>query len=369
MSKVENLIPYQAVHPGIHLRAELAARGTKQNELAAETGVLPSQLNEILKGKRPITPELAILIGAALNQKPERWNMLQANYDLDIARIQQGTQERVEAIQTWQAIKKVVPVAYFRKQQELSGNLKADINHLVKLLDFSSPDQLLSQLSGSRPAGIHFRKSSKLAEHTTYVNTWIRYVRHLSMTQEVSAFDLARKDALLAELKKLFLGKNVLDKLPTILQKYGIQLVVRSKPDHVPLDGAAFWSKDNPVIALTLRHQRYDNLIFTVYHELGHIFSHLCQDKEASFVDSLDDGRGTSSQKEDEANEFARNTLIPAEQWRQFTLSRSEFTDEAIQQFADSMGVPPPTVWGRLCFEGRMKYSCASIHQKHNQIP
>ncbi|QJD81538.1 ImmA/IrrE family metallo-endopeptidase [Spirosoma rhododendri] len=189
------------------------------------------------------------------------------------------------------------------------------------------------------------------------------------MTQKASAFDLTYKDALLAELKKLFLGKNVLDKLPTVLQKYGILLIVRSKPDHAPLDGAAFWSKDNPVIALTLRYQRYDNLIFTVYHELGHIFLHLCHDKESSFVDSLDDGKDASSQQEDEANEFARNTLVPSERWRQFTLGRSGFTDEAIQQFADSMGVPAPTIWGRLCFEGRMKYSCASVHQKRNQIP
>ena len=363
------MIPHQAVHPGLHLREELAVRGIKQNELASETGMLPSQFNEILKGKRPITPDLAILLGAALNQKPERWNTLQSNYDLDVARIQQGTQEKVAAIQTWQAIKEVVPVSYFRKQQELSGNLKADINHLLQLLDFSSVQQLISQLSNDRPVGIHFKKSSKLSEHASYVNTWIRYVKHLSVDQKTPAFDFASKDEVLTDLKKLFQGRDVLAKLPAVLAQYGIKLIIRGKPDHAPLDGAAFWHEDNPVMGLTLRHQRYDNLIFTVYHELGHVFLHLKQDKATSFVDSLEDGKDNSNQLEAEANEFARNTLVPAERWRQFTFERNEFSDAVIQQFADGIGVPAPTIWGRLCFEGRMKYSCASIHQKRNQIP
>ncbi len=369
MNPSNSVIPHQAIHPGLHLREELTVRGIKQNELAAETSILPSQLNEILKGKRPITPDFAILLGAALNQQPERWNTLQANYDLDVARIQQGVQEKIETIRTWQAIKEVIPVSYFRKQNELSGNLKADISHLVHLLDFSSVQQLITQLSGNRPAGIHFKKSSKLSEHASYINTWIRYVKHISVAQKATAFTFASKDELLTDLKKLFQGKDVLTKLPIVLEQYGIKLVIRGKPDHAPLDGAAFWHEDNPVMGLTLRHLRYDNLIFTVYHELGHIFLHLGQDKATSFVDSLEDGKDNSNEQEAEANDFARNTLVSADRWREFTLGRSEFSDAIIQRFADNVGVPAPTIWGRLCFEGRIKYACASVHQKKNQIP
>ena len=60
MNFSDNVIPHQAIHPGSHLREELAVRGIKQNELAVETGILPSQLNEILRGKRPIGPDFAI---------------------------------------------------------------------------------------------------------------------------------------------------------------------------------------------------------------------------------------------------------------------------------------------------------------------
>ena len=40
------------------------------------------------------------------------------------------------------------------------------------------------------------------------------------------------------------------------------------KLEKTPIDGYSFWSNNNPVIALTLRHNRVDNLAFTILHEI-----------------------------------------------------------------------------------------------------
>ena len=61
-----NLKPFQPTHPGEVLKDELEFRGISQRGLSKEIGVSYSTLNEMLNGKRALTPELAMLMEAAL---------------------------------------------------------------------------------------------------------------------------------------------------------------------------------------------------------------------------------------------------------------------------------------------------------------
>jgi len=49
------------VHPGLVLRDELNERGITQSKLAAHIGVLPKTINEICRGKRGISAEIAFI--------------------------------------------------------------------------------------------------------------------------------------------------------------------------------------------------------------------------------------------------------------------------------------------------------------------
>jgi len=76
----ENRIP---THPGVILGKEfLAPLGISQVALAAHLGVPVQRINELIRGKRGMTPETAWLLAAALNTTPEFWINLQAAYDL-----------------------------------------------------------------------------------------------------------------------------------------------------------------------------------------------------------------------------------------------------------------------------------------------
>ena len=75
-----NRIP---THPGEMLLEEfLKPSGLTQVQLASHIGVPVQRINEIVKGKRGITPETAWLLSQAFGTTPEFWTNLQANYDL-----------------------------------------------------------------------------------------------------------------------------------------------------------------------------------------------------------------------------------------------------------------------------------------------
>jgi len=80
----ENRIP---THPGeILLEEFLNPMEFSQVAFAVHIGVPVQRVNEIVRGKRGVTPETAWLFAQALGTTPEFWLNLQTNYDLALAR-------------------------------------------------------------------------------------------------------------------------------------------------------------------------------------------------------------------------------------------------------------------------------------------
>ncbi len=76
----ENRIP---THPGVILSQEfLGPLGISQVALAAHLGVPVQRINELVRGKRGVTPETAWLLSQAFNTTPEFWSNLQSAHDL-----------------------------------------------------------------------------------------------------------------------------------------------------------------------------------------------------------------------------------------------------------------------------------------------
>jgi addiction module HigA family antidote len=91
----ENRIP---THPGVILSQEfLGPLGISQVAFAAHLGVSVQRINELVRGKRGITPETAWLLSQALHTTPEFWINLQAAYDLARSRPSEQV-ERLAAV-------------------------------------------------------------------------------------------------------------------------------------------------------------------------------------------------------------------------------------------------------------------------------
>jgi addiction module HigA family antidote len=79
------MIPEKRIptHPGeILLEEFLKPLGISQVAFAAHIGVPVQRINELVRGKRGVTPETAWLLSQALNTTPEFWLNLQMAFDL-----------------------------------------------------------------------------------------------------------------------------------------------------------------------------------------------------------------------------------------------------------------------------------------------
>jgi len=74
-------------HPGEILAGiYLAERGINQSDLAKMLGCTHAKVNQIINGKRGITPEFAIQLERVLGTSADMWVNLQAAWDLHVAR-------------------------------------------------------------------------------------------------------------------------------------------------------------------------------------------------------------------------------------------------------------------------------------------
>jgi addiction module HigA family antidote len=79
------------IHPGeILLEEFLKPFGISQNKLARELRVPPRRVNEIVLGKRAVTPVTALRLARYFSTSERFWLGLQADYDLEEAQLAFG---------------------------------------------------------------------------------------------------------------------------------------------------------------------------------------------------------------------------------------------------------------------------------------
>lgn len=83
-------------HPGAILEEELQARGISQKDFADTISMSRTAFNDILKGRRHITADTAVLINAALGIPAKFWLRFQAQYDIYMSVEKQ--KERIHSI-------------------------------------------------------------------------------------------------------------------------------------------------------------------------------------------------------------------------------------------------------------------------------
>jgi HTH-type transcriptional regulator/antitoxin HigA len=163
-------------------------------------------------------------------------------------------------------------------------------------------------------------------------------------TGKVGVFEL--DDRWLHELVRLTNRKDGPERARDLLAQKGIVLIVER---HLPgsyLDGAAMLADgETPVVGLTLRYDRLDNFWFVLMHELGHVFLHLFDGLRFDFFD--EEGGNDGDAIEAEADKFALDALIPETLWEQ-CLSRFALSEEAVRIDAETIGIDPSIIAGRI---------------------
>lgn len=79
------------VHPGDVLREDfLGPLNLSAYAVAKAIGATPIAISQICRGKRSVSAEMALKLGRLFNVSPELWMGIQADYDLEVARLHSG---------------------------------------------------------------------------------------------------------------------------------------------------------------------------------------------------------------------------------------------------------------------------------------
>ncbi|MCI9843732.1 HigA family addiction module antitoxin [Flavobacterium pectinovorum] len=348
MTAINQITPFEATHPGTLIKDELEVRDDiKQKDLAELLGVKPSFLNEIIKGKRPITADLAILLEKTLEIPADYWMKFQSQYEIDCARIKEKNINKIKLIELWNIIKEYVPVNYFKKQGYLTENLEENINKIKLIYAITTIDGLVNIFATKKFA--FYKKSEKLKIDDKNMIAWNSLAEYEAKNQSINTFNFDNIDSLTKSLNDIFFeNDNTLFKVKKVLNQYGVKFSTIEKLEKTPVDGYSFWSENNPAIAVTLRHSRIDNFAFTIMHEIGHIALHLKNNKEQKFLDLTNQ---EVNHYETEANDFAQKKLISEKCWEDIVQNYIPLDDNEIEKISKKYNIHPAIILGRACYE------------------
>ena len=332
--------PDSLVTPGEVLEDYLDSLGMTQVELASRTGLAKKTINEIIKGKTPITPETSLKLERTLGRPAHFWNNLERQYQED--RVRLAEQQRLENHLDWLdkvPVKAMVKLGWLPK-------IKNKIELLEAVLSFfgiASPEQWHTVWTEYQVA---YRQTQRFETCAESVSAWLRQGEIAAKEITCAPFDKKRFQEILSDIRALTTEtpQVFLDKLVELCASAGVAVVFIPELPKTGVHGATRWLGDKAVIQLSLRYKSNDHLWFTFFHEAGHIVKH---GRKEVFIE----GKGLDGDKEEEANVFACDKLIPLAALRQF-LGQGHLTLADIRIFAHDIGIAPGIVVGRLQHDG-----------------
>ena len=335
--------PDYAVPPGETLLETIEALGMTQRDLAVRTGMAPKTINQIIKGKAPITPDTAILLERVTGVPTRMWNNLESNYREQLAQI--ADRQRLETDLEW--LKKV-PVNELVKRGVIE-KIEDNVTKLRAVLKFFGVGNVEQWETCWMEPECSFRKSSKFESQPETVATWIRLGEIEAQSINTQPYNKQTFEAILPEIRKLTVESPKVFKsaLVELAASSGIAVVFIPKMKKCPVSGVTHWlAPDKAIIQLSLRGKSDDLMWFTFFHEAAHI---LRDPKKRMYIHGE-----TVDERDRNADRFSTDFLIPSSY--RSTLPKLT-TEAAISKFARKIGVSPGIVVGRLQHEGLIPYN------------
>lgn len=334
--------------PGEILKDELAERGWNQTDLAEILGRGVTVVNEILSGKRGITPETAQSLADALGGSAQFWLNLESMYRLSLV-------EKDDKVSMRARLYAKAPVREMIRRNWLEESTSVDVLWR-EVLDFYGIENLEDD-----PAFAHAaRKSTSYDDPPTpSQQAWLYRARQLAPAVSVTRpYSKKRMPSLIRELHALTEAPENTRVVPRLLSEYGIHFLLIEPLAGTRIDGAAFWLGKSPVAVVSLRYDRIDHFWHTLMHELGHILHRDGPLLDLDIVSDKGQAEGGKPDYEIRADEFAANALIPIEKLDDYIIRvRPLFSARRVQAFARTMHVHAGIVVGQLQHRHEISYA------------
>mgnify|MGYP001587892177 CR=1 FL=1 len=293
-----------------------------------------SRVSEIFSGKRQLTMDMVRALSDGLGIPAK---VLIKKPDVEEGSEYKGWDNRLVA--------EMETRGYF-------GNASLEKDGKVKLLEnffslIGSPAQIVGMLRKS-----NYRSSPLTDKHA--LAAWATCV--FKKAKKVKTSPKYKHGIIDFKFMQGMAKLSVKDNSPILAQEYlkehGIILVIEPHFSKTYLDGAAVLiNKDNPVIGLTLRHDRLDNFWFTLMHELAHIALHY-NSGISFFYDEIEGIKAINiDEKEREADTLAEEVILPKAKW-EVSPARLIPSSMAANSLAKELGVHIAIIAGQIRHKG-----------------
>lgn len=333
--------------PGETIADLLEERGWIQAELAERLGYTPKHLNQLIKGKVPLSEDAALRLERVLDGKAGFWLSREARYRERLARL--DARQRFEGWSGWLdalPVKELMKAGVIEKRRLDKKHRPGLVEELLRFFGVASPDDWKNRYGGLQ---VSFRRGR--ADHSDIgaVSAWLRMGERLAERQQARRYDRQRFLSALDEIRALTLeSPDVFEpRLRMLCAESGVCLVLVPAIPRAHVSGAARWlNAHRPLIQLSLYGKTNDRFWFTFFHEAAHLLLH-AKEKKAVFLDDTNDN-GTGSQQECEANHWAGDFLIPLKHRHELAALKSK---KQVDAFSSKIEIHPGIIVGRLQHE------------------
>lgn len=344
--------------PWYFIQEQMTLRNWIQEDLADIIGISVKHLNKILKDKQLITLEIARLLGEVFDTSAQYWINLDTSYRLWLE--QERTTREIDTdikamIYERMPVTDMIKKGWLKPYQNVD-ELKEEVLNFWNWdkLDFSKLDKHLPCLTRKSEAFNQFNAS--------YALTWYQMACNIAIKKKVQKYDPEKLRILYEDLHTYTIKTDGINQFVLELNKVGVIFFILPHLLKTYLDGAAFFSRDNPVIVYTGRYHRIDNFWFTVAHEIAHILKHL-NDKTPFILDDLK--KGVIDKMEEEANIMASTQLKYNEIYAFLEPNLDYLTTTKVEECSAKYEVHPAIIIGKLAHEKKISYSNQSLFNEN----
>lgn len=336
------------IAPGETILEMLETNSMTQLDLAYKTGINKKTINEIVKGKAPITVATALKLEYVFDIKASFWCNLESSYREKLER-----KKDFESIINEEKYLNDIPYLEMSKRKwDFIEPTNDSYERVINLRKFFAVASLEFDTELKRK--LAFRKSANKNFSFESLYCFLRYGEIQSNKEVYNKFDIDELKKASLEIRKLannsFLSQ--FEKIKKILLQCGVYLVYETNLPHTYINGVSYKiTPDKAIIMISNKGKKDDILWFTFFHEIAHLIKH---SKKEVFIDSDND---IKNDIEYEADEYSRNILIPDNEYDDFVKTTKKYTANAICDFARKNNILPGIVVGRLQKNGIVKWN------------
>jgi addiction module HigA family antidote len=327
--------------PGDTIQEHLDFIGMSQAELAERMGRPKEKINDIIKGREPITTATAFQLDKVLGIPAGFWLNSEKSYRKELFELDQ--QEKFEKKKDWLS---AFPVNEMRKFAWLPDTKEKHIlvDNLLKFFSVASTDEW-ERIYVDEEVSVAFKISLARTQSPHAISAWLRKGEIQAKEIEITEFDKKKFKNALYEIKELafIIPDDFTQQLQNICAKCGVAVVFTQNLPKAPISGAVRWFHNKPIIQLSGRFRTNDHFWFTFFHEAAHIILH---GKKDIFLENVE-GTEIDQTKEEEANTFAAKILLTENELQQI-IDAAPLTEEMIHGFAEKFRTPAGVIVGRL---------------------